>query len=146
MNSIRFTSRAFLLGSVALAALAAQPALAQVEQEQLAQADAGAVRQNERADLTNQEIVVTAQKRAEDQQDVPISISVVNGQALVDSGAAQLTEIAGYVPGLHVSNIGAIHAFSERHTRCDDAGGVLEAAVDCAEGGGDAEPADRVQR
>lgn len=52
-------------------------------------------------------IVVTAQKRAEDQQDVPVSISVVSGEQMVESGAAQLADIAGYVPGLHVSSLGA---------------------------------------
>ena len=52
-------------------------------------------------------ILVTAQKRQENQQDVPVSISVVGGEDLVESGATQLTEIAGYIPGLHIGSLGA---------------------------------------
>ena len=51
-------------------------------------------------------IVVTAQKREEDVQDVPASISVVGGQDLVQAGAAQISDFAGYVPGLHGENRG----------------------------------------
>ena len=53
-----------------------------------------------------EEVIVTAQKRAENLQDVPISISVVRGDSLVSSGAIQLTDFAGYVPGLQVDNSG----------------------------------------
>lgn len=48
-----------------------------------------------------QVILVTAQKREENVQDVPASITVVGGDDLVLSGAAQITDFAGYVPGLH---------------------------------------------
>jgi outer membrane receptor protein involved in Fe transport len=53
-----------------------------------------------------QQIIVTAQKRAENVQDVPASISVVGGEDLVQSGAAQISDFAGYVPGLHGENRG----------------------------------------
>ncbi|MEP7243678.1 MAG: TonB-dependent receptor plug domain-containing protein, partial [Gammaproteobacteria bacterium] len=49
---------------------------------------------------------MTAQKRAENIQDVPISISVIRGDDLVKSGSAQLTDFAGYLPGLQVDNSG----------------------------------------
>jgi outer membrane receptor protein involved in Fe transport len=52
------------------------------------------------------EIVVTAQKREQNLQDVPISISVVSGEAMQEQGAASLTDYAGYVPGLQVSTTG----------------------------------------
>ena len=58
-------------------------------------------------DGNSEAIVVTAQKRAENQQDVPISISVVSGEQMVESGAAQLSDIAAYIPGLHISSLGA---------------------------------------
>jgi outer membrane receptor protein involved in Fe transport len=51
-------------------------------------------------------IIVTAQKRAENVQDVPASISVVGGEDLVRSGNAQISDFAGYVPGLHGENRG----------------------------------------
>ena len=52
-------------------------------------------------------IVVTAQKRAERVQDVPISISVVSGEQMQQSGGSQLSDYAAYVPGLQVNNAGS---------------------------------------
>ncbi len=52
------------------------------------------------------EIVVTAQKRVQNVQDVPISISVVSGEELQEQGSASLVDYAGYVPGMNVSNGG----------------------------------------
>ena len=52
-------------------------------------------------------IVITAQKREERLQDVPISISVVSGEQMVESGASQLSDYAAYVPGLQVDNAGS---------------------------------------
>jgi outer membrane receptor protein involved in Fe transport len=54
----------------------------------------------------NDEIVVTAQKREQNLQDVPISISVVGGGELQEQGAASLTDYAGYIPGMQVSTSG----------------------------------------
>ena len=103
MRSLGSTMRNVLMLTAGAAALAiGSAANAQIQEEQPApQADQSAT------DIDRAEIVVTAQKRVEDQQDVPVSISVVSGEDLVESGAAQLTEIAGYVPGMHVSNLGA---------------------------------------
>ena len=53
------------------------------------------------------EVVVTAQKRDERLQDVPISISVVSGEQMQQSGGSQLTDYAAYVPGLQVDNAGS---------------------------------------
>jgi len=52
-------------------------------------------------------IIVTAQKREERLQDVPISISVVGGEQMKQSGGAQLLDYAAYVPGLQVDNAGS---------------------------------------
>ncbi|QDX27936.1 TonB-dependent receptor [Sphingomonas suaedae] len=52
------------------------------------------------------EIVVTAQKREENILDVPVSISVVGGEQLVEQGAASLADYAGYVPGMQISSAG----------------------------------------
>jgi iron complex outermembrane receptor protein len=52
------------------------------------------------------EIVVTAQKRTQNVQDVPISISVISGEALQQQGAASLVDYAAYTPGMQVTNSG----------------------------------------
>jgi iron complex outermembrane recepter protein len=51
-------------------------------------------------------IVVTAQKRREDIQEVPESISVMSGKQLEDQHATQLVDYAGYIPGFQIQNGG----------------------------------------
>ncbi|WP_033923051.1 TonB-dependent receptor [Sphingomonas sp. 37zxx] len=51
-------------------------------------------------------IVVTAQKRAQNIEDVPISISVVDGETLLAQGASSLTDYAALVPGMQAVNSG----------------------------------------
>jgi len=63
--------------------------------------------QAQEAPATDGEIVVTAQKRVQNIQDVPISISVVGGEQMQQAGSAQLTDYAAYVPGLQVDNAGS---------------------------------------
>ena len=46
------------------------------------------------------EIIVTAQKRAESVRDVPSAVSVVSRAQLENFHVTQLSDIAGYVPGL----------------------------------------------
>ncbi|HNP34747.1 MAG TPA: TonB-dependent receptor [Woeseiaceae bacterium] len=50
-----------------------------------------------------EEIVVTAQKRTERLQDVPVSISVFNSDAIDQTGVRELKEIAAYIPNLQIS-------------------------------------------
>lgn len=50
-----------------------------------------------------EEIVVTAQKRAENIQDVPISISAFSGDFLKDSGIYSLQDLGLYTPNLSLS-------------------------------------------
>ncbi|MFL9842261.1 TonB-dependent receptor [Sphingomonas sp. ST-64] len=52
------------------------------------------------------EVVVTAQKREENILEVPVSISVVGGEQLVDQGASSLADYAGYVPGMQIGSAG----------------------------------------
>ena len=51
-----------------------------------------------------EEVVVTAQKRAESLQDVPISMSVVDGGALNDMGVKDFTEFKDQVPNFYVQD------------------------------------------
>ncbi|WP_189338553.1 TonB-dependent receptor [Sphingobium sp. SCG-1] len=54
------------------------------------------------------DIVVTAQKRAENVQDVPISIMAFGGEQLKQSGVKELSDIARVVPGLSFNRGGQI--------------------------------------
>lgn len=53
------------------------------------------------------EIVVTAQKRAENVQNVPIAISVVDAEDLKVKGVDEMAELGTIVPGLHFSSSAA---------------------------------------
>lgn len=53
-----------------------------------------------------QEVVVTAQKREQKLQDVPISVTVLGGQALENLQIRSGTDLAKQTPNLRVSNLG----------------------------------------
>jgi iron complex outermembrane recepter protein len=56
-------------------------------------------------DSTLYEIVVTAQKRSENLQDVPIAISTVSGEALAGAAADSITALADMTPGLQMEAV-----------------------------------------
>lgn len=62
------------------------------------------------AQLSGEEIVVTARKSSERIQDVPISVTAVSAGALRDRGAADLQDVLRNIPGL--SNSGAERSLS----------------------------------
>jgi iron complex outermembrane recepter protein len=78
------SSAAGLVSAVAVGVIAALPASAQ-----------------ENAAL--EEIVVTAQKRSEPIQDVPIAISALGSEDLAKRGVVDIAELRGSVPGLTIS-------------------------------------------
>jgi iron complex outermembrane recepter protein len=53
------------------------------------------------------EVIVTANKRQESEQNVAASVSVEKGEQLVASGQSQLADYAGNIPGLSVSSLGS---------------------------------------
>jgi outer membrane receptor protein involved in Fe transport len=53
-----------------------------------------------------EEVVVTAQKRAESLQDVPISVAAMSGDKITDAGIQSFEDIATYVPNFSVSKEG----------------------------------------
>ena len=53
-----------------------------------------------------EEIVVTATRRAESVQDIPVNISAVGGQQIEQQGFDDLSELASYVPGINVVDQG----------------------------------------
>jgi len=77
--------------------LFAPGAFAQAETDQATQAQPAAP----------DDIVVTAQKRSERIIEVPLSVSVIKPDALLNKGSTALTDFAGSVPGLAVSNGGS---------------------------------------
>ena len=74
----------------------------------LAQAPAGGSGQIEQevnapqGSIALEEVIVTAQKRTERLQDVPVSVSTVSGQTLEAIHATSLADYAAYVPSLQV--------------------------------------------
>ncbi len=89
----KFASLAFASSLIALA-LSAAPASAQeavADQPQAAQPDSGG------------EIIVTAQRREERLQDVPIAITALGSEQLAQRGAIDLANLVGAVPGLSIS-------------------------------------------
>ena len=53
------------------------------------------------------ELVVTAEKRAESLQNVPMSVTAVSGQKVEELHALNLQDWSGYVPGFSVGSLGA---------------------------------------
>jgi len=54
-------------------------------------------------DIALEEIVVTAQRRIQSLQDVPISIDVVSGETILQEGFRDLEQLEGFSPGLRLS-------------------------------------------
>ena len=57
-------------------------------------------------DVTLEEVVVTAQKRAESLVDVPLSVEAVQGEKLAEAGIVRLDDLKAYVPNLQVTETG----------------------------------------
>jgi iron complex outermembrane receptor protein len=53
-----------------------------------------------------EEVIVTATKRVEGMQDVPIAISVVSGERIEQQGIRNLEELALYLPAVHIAQSG----------------------------------------
>lgn len=64
--------------------------------------------------LMLQEITVTAQKRVESLQDVPLSVSVLSGEKLNDTGIANLQDLSAYVPNFTINQTGISTTISIR--------------------------------
>ena len=51
-----------------------------------------------------EEVIVTAQKRAENLQDVPISVSTVSGEKIQDNTILNFGALADFIPSLHIAD------------------------------------------
>jgi outer membrane receptor protein involved in Fe transport len=87
----------------------ASPAFAQTSQEAVPAAQspaaAGAVQQDD--DDQNNVIIVTAQGREQSLQDVPISVNVVDGEQLQNSGGTDIRALNQLAPSLLISSTGS---------------------------------------
>lgn len=54
-----------------------------------------------------EEVIVTATKRAQGMQDVPIALSVMNEQKITEQGIGTLEEMAVFMPNVHIAEGGA---------------------------------------
>ena len=95
MSRLMPSARTILHAGAAFAALAAAPAFAQDQA-----ADAAAQTAEADQPVADGEITVTARRREESLIDVPISMSVVTGDALVRSGAPDITALQDKTPNL----------------------------------------------
>jgi outer membrane receptor protein involved in Fe transport len=50
-----------------------------------------------------EEVIVTAQKRAESLQDVPISVSAMSGEKITNTGITDLQELTLYIPNVNIN-------------------------------------------
>ena len=98
---MRFQSivRQSLFGSAALLAIAATPALAQ-EAAQVPADQPSAQTADESAAVSEQEIVVTARRREESLQDVPIAVTAYSGEQLERQGSLDITDIGDTTPNV----------------------------------------------
>ncbi len=96
-------------------------------------------------DFAIEEIVVTAQKREQNLQDVPVAISAFSGEFLNDANINNLNQIVAYTPGLAGQNDGSnsLESFSVRGLSTSDFGlggdlsvGVYENGVYRPQSGG----------
>ncbi|MCP3960029.1 MAG: TonB-dependent receptor [bacterium] len=96
-SPLRFAILCILAGLLVLATL---PVLAQdTESEEAAEAEEEAVAPE---DMISDVITVTARKREESLQEVPVAVSVIEGEMLEDAGAADISEIQADVPNLSI--------------------------------------------
>lgn len=64
---------------------------------------------NGAAGVETEEVVVTAQRRKERLQDVPIAISALGADTLAERGVDDVSALRGSVPGLSISNFGGVN-------------------------------------
>ncbi|HYI41225.1 MAG TPA: TonB-dependent receptor [Allosphingosinicella sp.] len=97
------TLTALRLGA-AVAALAAIPAplCAQTDEEAAAAANAALDESATAGPVEDPDIVVTARRRAENLQDVPIAVTAYSGEALERAGATDITDLSDTTPNVTI--------------------------------------------
>lgn len=75
------------------------------------------------------EIIVTAQKRAEGLYDVPISIAAVGGESIESYGTANLEQVSSSVPNLRITQTGIANRIAIRGISSGDNKGFEQSAA-----------------
>ena len=102
---------ATLLAGTTLAGFAT-PSVAQATTEySVAQTDLEEAASDQEAEAGDQAIVITARKREESLQDVPVAVTAITGDVLEQRGLASVRDIAAITPGLNISGDGVGRAF-----------------------------------
>ena len=63
-------------------------------------------RLTEEKQLVLEEVIVTARKREENLQHVPISVQAIQGESILEDNTLKLETLSSSVPNLHVAEIG----------------------------------------
>lgn len=112
------SSNAVLLATAACGIFTSTQVIAQAEADQATQAAPA-----EAAATDRSEIIVTARRRAETLQDVPISVSAFDDAKLQQQGIATVTDLGNRVPSLSVTTAGGFRsqlAFAIRGQRTNE--------------------------
>jgi iron complex outermembrane recepter protein len=121
-NGMNFTARAAFLSSAAFFAFATAAPSAAAEATQPQDQRQQAQRNQSVSDENSQEIVVTAQKRAQVLLDVPASVTVVGGDTLERQQAKSFQDYLSLVPGLSIN--GSTEGVNRITLRGANTGGV----------------------
>jgi len=104
------TSRSLLLCSTMIAALTAAPAWAQTtDTSDLPPEETGAEPDgdgNASPEVPTTTIIVTATRRAESVQDIPLNITAVGGEQIEEQGLTELSDLLPFVPGINIVDRG----------------------------------------
>jgi iron complex outermembrane receptor protein len=87
---------------------------------------------SEGIDAAGGDIIVTAQRRAQSLRDVPIAITVVNGQSIRETGANQLADITQRAPSLNFTATPGVPNFAIRGVGTNSFDYGIESAVGIA--------------
>jgi iron complex outermembrane receptor protein len=103
LNVVSFLKRSLSIGLLALFGVLAVPAFSQETTPPAQQEDKSKAEQiQEQKPVAGEEIVVTARKREENVQEVPVAVSVVTADELEETAAADISELQTQVPNLAV--------------------------------------------
>lgn len=95
----------FNIGAVVCATFMCGVSMPAMAQSQSAAPDGTSARSDGEAVLSIDDIVVTARKRSERLQDVPVAITAVQAAALASQGAVDIQSVAAVTPGLFYQSI-----------------------------------------
>jgi outer membrane receptor protein involved in Fe transport len=71
-----------------------------------------------------EEVVVTAQKRAQSLQDVPLAVSAMTGEGLLEAGINDIVDLSRQVPSLSVQNSNGVMTSNYRMRRVGNIGNI----------------------